>query len=112
MARLAPSPQVCGVGCAQSSRQHPQSYAYGDRWRVLIFSAGQERNGQRLATRLANWRGAMPRLNLSISGVSVGMAVALAIWEVLFFFFGWFAVAYPDRLGFQLAWMTTIYLSF
>src|SRR5262245_25892174 len=54
----------------------------------------------------------MPKLNLSISGVSIGMAVALAIWEVLFFFFGWFAVAYPDRLGFQLAWMTTIYLSF
>ena len=57
----------------------------------------------------------MPKFNLSISGVSIGMAVALAIWEVLFFFFGWegvFALAYPNRLGFQLAWMTTIYLSF
>jgi hypothetical protein len=57
----------------------------------------------------------MPRLNLSISGISIGMAVALAIWEVLFFFFGWdgfLAYVFPNRLGFQLAWMAAIYLSF
>jgi hypothetical protein len=57
----------------------------------------------------------VPKLNLSISGFSIGLAVALAIWEVLFFFFGWegfFALAFPNRLGFHLAWMTTIYLSF
>ena len=57
----------------------------------------------------------MPRLNLSISGISIAMAVALAIWEVLFFFFGWdgfLAYIFPDRLGFQLAWMAAIYLSF
>jgi hypothetical protein len=53
----------------------------------------------------------MPKLNLSISGLSIGMAVALAIWEVLFFFFGW-ELVFRNRLGFQLAWMTTIYLSF
>jgi hypothetical protein len=57
----------------------------------------------------------MPKFNLSISGVSIGMAVALAIWEVLFFFFGWeglFALVFPHQLGFHLAWLTSIYLSF
>jgi hypothetical protein len=57
----------------------------------------------------------MPKLNLSISGLSIAMAVALAIWEVLFFFFGWegfLAFAFPNRLGFQLAWMAAVYLSF
>jgi len=57
----------------------------------------------------------MPKFNLSVSGISIAMAVALAIWEVLFFFFGWEGVlgfAFPDRLGFQLAWMAAIYLSF
>jgi hypothetical protein len=57
----------------------------------------------------------MPKLNLSISGISIVMAVALAVWEVLFFFFGWdgfLSFAFPDRLGFQLAWMAAIYLAF
>ncbi len=57
----------------------------------------------------------MSRLNFSISGISVGLAIALAVWEVLFFFFGWegfFSLFVRDRLGFQLAWLTTIYLSF
>jgi hypothetical protein len=57
----------------------------------------------------------MPKLSLSVSGISIAMAVALAVWEVMFFFFGWeglFAVFVPNRLGFHLAWMTTIYLSF
>src|SRR5262245_7843986 len=57
----------------------------------------------------------MPKLNLSISGVSIAMAVALAIWEVLFFFVGWdgfLSFAFPNRLGFQLAWMAAIYLAF
>jgi hypothetical protein len=57
----------------------------------------------------------MPKFNLSISGLSIGMAVALAIWEMLFFFLGWegfFSMNSPDRLGFHLAWITTIYLSF
>jgi hypothetical protein len=57
----------------------------------------------------------MPKLNLSISGISIAMAVALATWEVLFFFFGWdgfLSFAFPNRLGFQLAWMAAIYLSF
>jgi len=57
----------------------------------------------------------MAKLNLSISGLSIGLAVALAVWEVLFFYFGWegfFSLVAPDRLGFHLAWMTSIYLSF
>jgi hypothetical protein len=57
----------------------------------------------------------MPKLNLSISGLSIALAVALAIWEVLFFFVGWdgfLSFAFPNRLGFQLAWMAAIYLSF
>jgi len=57
----------------------------------------------------------MPKLNLSISGLSIALAVALAIWEMLFFFFGWdglLGVIFPNRLGFQLAWMAAIYLSF
>ena len=57
----------------------------------------------------------MPRLNWSLSGISIGVAIALAVWEVAFFFFGLegFSSLYVrNRLGFQLAWITTIYLSF
>ena len=57
----------------------------------------------------------MPRLNWSISGISIGLAVALALWEVAFFFLGWegfYSLFAKDRLGFQIAWITTIYLSF
>jgi hypothetical protein len=54
----------------------------------------------------------MPRL--SMSGVSIVMALALALWEWLFFFHvdtgsGWFS---PGRLGLDLAWITFVYLSF
>jgi len=54
----------------------------------------------------------MPRL--SISGLSVLLALGLALWEWFFFFYaegrsGWFA---PSRLGLDLAWITFIYLSF
>jgi hypothetical protein len=57
----------------------------------------------------------MPKFNLSISGLSIGMAIALAVWEVLFFYFGWeglYSLITPNRLGFHLAWITSIYLSF
>jgi hypothetical protein len=57
----------------------------------------------------------MPKFRLSISGISIGLAVALAVWEVAFFIFGWegfFSLFVKNRLGFQLAWITTIYLSF
>ena len=57
----------------------------------------------------------MRRLNLSVSGVSICLAVALAIWEVLFFFFGWEGVHgwfVPKQLGFEMAWITAVYLAF
>ena len=57
----------------------------------------------------------MQRLNLSVSGISVCLAVALAVWEVLFFYFGWqgiFGWFVPNQLGFQMAWITAIYLAF
>jgi hypothetical protein len=57
----------------------------------------------------------MRRLNLSVSGISICLAVALAIWEVLFFFYdvrGFFGSFFPNELGFQMAWITAIYLAF
>jgi hypothetical protein len=56
----------------------------------------------------------MPRL--SISGISIIMALGLALWEWLFFFSGNggdpFGVLSPSRLGLNLAWVTFVYLSF
>jgi hypothetical protein len=59
-------------------------------------------------------------MQLSVAGTSVLFALALAAWEVYFFWFagtfknmegtlGWFT---PDRLGFNLAWLAGIYLTF
>jgi hypothetical protein len=58
--------------------------------------------------------------HLSIAGLSVLFALGLAVWEVYFFWFagsfksvagtlGWFT---PDRLGFNMAWLVAIYLTF
>jgi len=57
---------------------------------------------------------------MSVSGMSVLLALLLALWELYFFGFagsfsklegtlGWFT---PDRLGFNIAWLVWIYLSF
>jgi hypothetical protein len=62
----------------------------------------------------------MPKTNLSISGLSATLALLLALWEIYFFFFagslgpldgrlGWFT---PNRLGFNMAWLILIYLSY
>jgi hypothetical protein len=59
----------------------------------------------------------MRRLNPSVSGLSIFLALALGLWEWYFFFYGgrwegplgWFT---PDRLGFNLAWLALIYSSF
>jgi hypothetical protein len=60
----------------------------------------------------------MRKIYLSVSGLSTLLAMALALWEVYFFFYaanrpqgpiGLFTV---DRLGFNLAWLTLIYLSY
>ena len=59
---------------------------------------------------------------LSISGISILLALLLALWEVYFFGFaghgvfgplagtlGWFT---PDRLGSNMAWLVWAYLSY
>ncbi len=60
----------------------------------------------------------MRRFNLSVSGLSTSLAMALALWEIYFFFFaggtseGITGLFGPNRLGFNLAWLTLIYLSY
>ena len=59
----------------------------------------------------------MAKLHPSVSGLSILLALALGLWEWVFFFYGgswegplgWFA---SNRLGFNLAWLTLVYLSF
>jgi hypothetical protein len=63
----------------------------------------------------------MRRGHLSVAGMSIIFALALAAWEVYFFWYagslhsvgagglGWFT---PDRLGFNMAWLASIYLSY
>jgi len=58
---------------------------------------------------------------LSIGGISVLMALALAVWEVYFFWYagtnvwggleGTLGIFTSNRLGFNLAWLTFVYLS-
>ncbi len=62
----------------------------------------------------------MHRSIISVSGLSTTLAMALAIWEVYFFFFagsfsalsGTIGLFTPDRLGFNMAWLTLVYLSY
>ena len=62
----------------------------------------------------------MRRGGLSVAGVSILFALGLAAWEVYFF---WFAGSFtelngrlglftPDRLGFNMAWLAAIYLTY
>jgi hypothetical protein len=62
----------------------------------------------------------MRRGRVSVAGLSILFAFALAAWEVYFFWYagtlhgmegrlGWFT---PDRLGFNMAWLAAIYLSY
>jgi hypothetical protein len=51
--------------------------------------------------------------HMSLSGISVLMALALAVWEVYFFWgAGSNGIFSTDRLGFNMAWLTFFYLSF
>jgi hypothetical protein len=59
--------------------------------------------------------------HLSLSGISVLMALALAAWEVYFFWGagrnlfgleGTLGIFTPDRLGFNMAWLVFFYLGF
>jgi hypothetical protein len=62
----------------------------------------------------------MRKFNLSVSGLSTSLAMGLALWEVYFFFFagtfsslqGTIGLFTPDRLGFNIAWLVLIYLSY
>jgi len=59
---------------------------------------------------------------LSTASMSIVLAVALTVWEVYFFWFagtgrlgsleGILGLFTPDRLGFNLAWLGTIYLTY
>ena len=64
----------------------------------------------------------MRRIPVSISGLSILLALGLAAWEYYFFWYGghhllgrlegtlgWFT---PDRLGFNMAWLVCLYLTF
>jgi hypothetical protein len=62
----------------------------------------------------------MRKDGLSVAGLSVVLALGLAIWEVYFFWFagtwksmeGTLGLFTPDRLGFNMAWLAAIYLTF
>jgi hypothetical protein len=60
--------------------------------------------------------------HLSLSGLSVLMALGLAVWEIYFFWFagrgvfgnldGTLGFFTPNRLGFNMAWLVLVYLSY
>jgi hypothetical protein len=62
----------------------------------------------------------MRKGGLSVAGTSVLFAMGLAVWEVYFFWFagtfkgmeGTLGLFTPDRLGFNMAWLAAIYLTF
>jgi hypothetical protein len=63
----------------------------------------------------------MRRSHVSVAGLSIIFALGLAAWEIYFFWYagslrgmegirlGWFT---PDRLGFNMAWLAAIYLTY
>ena len=64
----------------------------------------------------------MKTFRLSTSGLSIVIAMALAVWEIYFFWFGGrgalgpldgsVGLFGPSRAGMNLAWLVAIYLSF
>jgi hypothetical protein len=66
--------------------------------------------------------GLMRKLPLSVSGLSIIFALGLALWEVYFFWLGGthvfgslegsLGVFTPNRLGFNLAWLVSVYLTY
>jgi hypothetical protein len=62
----------------------------------------------------------MRKGGLSAAGMSILFALGLAAWEVYFFWFagsfrsteGTLGIFTPDRVGFNLAWIGAIYLTF
>src|SRR6202011_4586525 len=62
----------------------------------------------------------MRRWHFSVAGISILFALGLAVWEAYFF---WYAGSFPqlegrlgwftaDRLGFNMAWLASIYLTY
>ena len=64
----------------------------------------------------------MRKLHMSVGGISILLALSLAAWE---FYFFWYAGSHvlgplesrlglftPDRLGFNLAWVAALYLTY
>ena len=71
---------------------------------------------------ISNYKGLQPadphncRRSVSISGLSILTALALAVWEWFFFFYAedlesTFGLLSPNRLGLDLAWIAFVYLS-
>ena len=64
----------------------------------------------------------MRKFRLSLSGLSITLALGLALWELYFFFMagthrlgsleGSLGLFTPNRLGFNIAWLVTGYLTF
>jgi hypothetical protein len=59
----------------------------------------------------------MPKIHMSVSGLSILFSIGLAVWEVIFFFYGstWeslFGDVGENRLGFNMAWLAFVYLAF
>src|SRR3979411_2456326 len=62
----------------------------------------------------------MRGFKMSVSGLSTTLAMGLALWEVYFFFCAASAARLgaslglfpPDRLGFNMAWLVLVYLSY
>jgi hypothetical protein len=64
----------------------------------------------------------MRKIHTSTAGLSILMAIGLALWEVYFFWFagksllgsldGSLGLFTSERLGFNLAWFSAIYLTF
>jgi hypothetical protein len=62
----------------------------------------------------------MRRGHFSVAGFSILFALGLALWEVYFFmypgllpeWFGSWSGLSPDRLGFNMAWLASIYLTY
>jgi hypothetical protein len=64
----------------------------------------------------------MRKLHLSVGGISILLALSLAAWEFYFFWYGGthalgslegkLGLFTPDRLGFNLAWVAALYLTY
>jgi len=86
--------------------------------RTRIFPASIFRENA-LSSQAITTEGIMHKLHVSVVGMSVLFACGLALWEIYFFWAvdpnstgGFLGIFSPTRLGFNLAWLLTIYLTF